>query len=298
MFKVQEISKKYGDKIIIDKLSYKFEKGKIIGFLGPNGAGKTTVIRMLNLITKPDSGNISFEGRTFTAKDLANIGYMPEEKGLYPNMFVREQLVYIGRLHGLTFKEARTKSDFWLNKFAMSGYAKVKQSALSKGNAQKIQFIATVLHDPEILILDEPLSGLDPINSKLINDTILEFKQAGKTIIFSTHRMEQVEELCDQIILINNGRKIAEGKLSDLQKQYDTRRIELILEKDYHEPDFASLGLDIKQVSGNTIHISLKPDQSFNQLLSYCIARSITLKSFKKLLPSAQEIFINLVNQY
>ncbi len=294
MLIAKNLIKKYGNKTIIQGFDLELKSGQIVGFLGPNGAGKTTVMRMLNRITLPDKGEVTIDGRKLTQKDLIKIGYMPEEKGLYPQMQVLNQLVYFARLRGLTKKKALEVSWFWLNKFEMGQYSKHKHSSLSKGNAQKIQFIVTVLHNPDILILDEPLSGLDPINADLINTTLQELKKEGKTILFSTHRMEQIESICDKIILLNQGHKIADGTINELQKPYQNSSLTLNLEKPFNQADFSLANLEIETINNQTINITLSERQSVNQVLSYCISRRIELKGFQKSLPSIKEIFIKL----
>jgi ABC-2 type transport system ATP-binding protein len=294
MLIASNLNKKYGNKTIINGFDLELKAGEIIGFLGPNGAGKTTIMRMLNRITHPDSGSVSLDGHKLTEKDLIKIGYMPEEKGLYPQMGVLDQLIYFGRLRGLSKKEAHRVSWSWLNKFEMGQYSKHKHSALSKGNAQKIQFIVTVLHNPDILILDEPLSGLDPINADLINNSLKELQKEGKSILFSSHRMEQVEAICDRIILINQGHNVADGTLSQLQKPYYNSALVLDLEKAYNPDDFRLAGLEINQLSPFSIQVILGERQSVNQVISYCISRRIELKGFAKSLPTIKEIFIKL----
>ena len=296
MLIAKNLIKKYGNKTIIQGFDLELKSGQIVGFLGPNGAGKTTIMRMLNRITLPDSGEVTIDGRKLTQKDLIKVGYMPEEKGLYPQMQVLDQLVYFARLRGLSKKKALEVSWTWLNKFEMGQYSKHKHSSLSKGNAQKIQFIVTVLHNPDILILDEPLSGLDPINADLINTTLQELKQEGKTILFSTHRMEQIESICDKIILLNQGHKIADGTISQLQKPYQNNALTLQLEKPFNQADFSLANLEIETINNQTININLGERQSVNQVLSYCISRRIELRGFQKSVLSIKDIFIKLTS--
>lgn len=294
MLIAKNLTKKYGDKTIIQDFDLELKSGQAIGFLGPNGAGKTTIMRMLNRIIHPDSGTVTLDGHKLTDKDLIKIGYMPEEKGLYPQMRVIDQLIYFARIRGLTNKEAHRVSWHWLNKFEMGQYSKHKHSSLSKGNAQKIQFIVTVLHNPEILILDEPLSGLDPINADLINNSLKELQKEGKTILFSSHRMEQVEAICDRVILINQGHKIADGTLAELQKPYCESSLILELEKPYNPEDFRLANCELKPLNKFAVQVNLSQNQSVNQVISYCISRRIELKGFHKSLPTVKEIFIKL----
>jgi ABC-2 type transport system ATP-binding protein len=295
MFSLSKVNKIYGKKEVVCDFSCNIPNGKIIGFLGPNGAGKTTVMRMLNFITRPDKGEITFDGHLVSEKDLPKIGYMPEEKGLYPAMKVFEQLMYFGLLHGLKKSDLIKKIEYWLQKFEMTEYRDTKLSALSKGNAQKIQFIVTILHDPEFIILDEPLSGLDPINSTLINQTITELRNSGKTILFSTHRMEQVEELCDYIILINNGKKVIEGNLDEIKNSFNQRKLQIELTNTYNPQDFDQSGFNVNKVSGREIIIDLEDDQTSTQVLQYCLNQNLEIMSFKRLLPSVKEIFLSYV---
>ncbi len=217
---LNNLGKKYGDKWSLNGFNLELEKGQIVGLLGPNGAGKTTMIRILTQISLPDTGEVLLGGQQLNGKDRAAFGYMPEERGLYPKMTVKDQLVYFAQLRGLSYVKAREVTKNWLAKFAILDWQNKKTMDLSKGMQQKIQFIVSVIHDPEIIILDEPLSGLDPINSELINQQILEFKQQNKTVIFSTHRMEQAEQICDKVVMINQGQKVLEGDVASLQKQH------------------------------------------------------------------------------
>src|SRR5579863_504763 len=220
LLSLQYVTKQYGPYRAADDVSFEIPKGRIFGLLGPNGAGKTTLIRMITRILYPDSGSIFFNGSPITDEDTAYIGYMPEERGLYKKMKVGEHLVYLGRLKGLPKQRAKENVNYWLKKFEIENWYGKNIEELSKGMSQKVQFIATVLHDPQLLILDEPFSGLDPINSKLIEEEIRAMSATGKTIIFSTHRMEQVEEICDEIVLVNKGRKILEGEVRELKQRF------------------------------------------------------------------------------
>jgi ABC-2 type transport system ATP-binding protein len=208
MLKLQSVTKSYADKIAVKNLSFEVQRGEIFGILGPNGAGKTSTIRMICGITLPDSGTIEFLGRPMNEELQSKIGYLPEERGLYKKMKVGDVLLYFAQLKGLSRAEAKARIEHWAKRFEAEAWLKKKVDELSKGMQQKVQFMSVLLHEPELLILDEPFSGLDPINSELMMDVILEFKEAGKTILFSTHRMEQVEKICDSIVLINNGEAI------------------------------------------------------------------------------------------
>src|SRR5882757_4936480 len=221
ILEVKDLQKHFATQTAVDKVSFQLGKGSIFGLLGPDGAGKTTLIRMITGIFYPDSGDILFEGRPFDpANDIAYIGYMPEERGLYKKMKIGEQAVYLAQLKGLGKQEATKKVKEWFVKFEMQSWWNKKVEDLSKGMGQKLQFVITVLHEPRLIILDEPFSGLDPVNSNLIKDEIYGLARRGSTIIFSTHRMEQVEEICDHIVLVNMGKKILDGTVGDVKQQF------------------------------------------------------------------------------
>lgn len=290
---LSHIQKKYGDYCASDDVSFEIPKGKIFGMLGPNGAGKTTLIRMITRITFPDSGSILFNGNPLKESDTNHIGYMPEERGLYKTMKVYEHLIYLARLKNLTSAEAKKQVNYWIDKFQIADWRDKKIEELSKGMAQKVQFIATVLHDPDLLILDEPFSGLDPINAKLIEDEIYELKKAGKTIIFSTHRMEQVEEICDEIVLINRGRKILEGAVGALKQQFKENKFRVLFEGEL-TPDFSQRFETISSLPNEVI---VKASNSSNDLLRYFLDQQLSVKLYQEILPSLNEIFIRQVNE-
>ncbi|WP_152286414.1 ABC transporter ATP-binding protein [Flavicella marina] len=222
MLKIDQVSKHYGEYTALDAVSLEVPKGSVFGLLGPNGAGKTSLIRILNQIILPDEGTVYLDGEQLQPKHISQIGYLPEERGLYKSMKVGEQALYLARLKGMTKKEATTQLKYWFEKFEISDWWHKKIQELSKGMAQKVQFIVTVLHKPKLLIFDEPFSGFDPVNAELIAKEILLLKDEGATIIFSTHRMESVEKMCDHIALIHQSKKILDGKISEIQKQYKT----------------------------------------------------------------------------
>lgn len=227
MLKVENVSKFYGDYTALNNVSFSVPSGSVFGLLGPNGAGKTSLIRILNQIVLPDEGSVFLEGEKLNPSHISQIGYLPEERGLYKSMKVGEQALYLARLKGLSKKEATEGLLYWFEKFGISDWWNKKIQELSKGMAQKVQFIVTVLHKPKLLVFDEPFSGFDPVNAELIAEEILELKKQGTTIIFSTHRMESVEQMCDYIVLLNNSEKILEGKLLDLQKKYKANVFEV-----------------------------------------------------------------------
>lgn len=296
-----EITKHYAEHCALDKVSLRVSEGEIFGLLGPNGAGKTSLIRIINQITAPDSGTVVFQGEKLSSKHIAQIGYLPEERGLYKKMKVGEQAVYLAQLKGLSKREARKRLDLWFQKFQISYWWNKKVEELSKGMQQKVQFITTVLHEPKLLIFDEPFSGFDPINVNLLKSEILELKRKGSTIIFSTHNMASVEELCDSIALINKSKKILDGRLSDVKKQYRQNLYEVTLPQD---ADVASLlpgGVVLKDTMVNddtkTLRLQLPLGMNSNEMLAPILAHT-TLISFQEILPSMNDIFIETVNNH
>lgn len=287
------IEKRYGNHVASADVSFSIPRGAIFGLLGPNGAGKTTLIRMITRITMPDRGTIRFGGEDLREHHTSRIGYMPEERGLYKTMKVYEHLIYLARLKDLSGAEAARRVNLWLDKFEITEWKQKKIEELSKGMAQKIQFIATVLHDPDLLILDEPFSGLDPINAKLIEDEIYALRQQGKTIIFSTHRMEQVEDICDQIVLIDQGHKILEGDVAELKQRFKEDKYHI----DYDGmvgDDFAAT-FDVQMVTEHEATVHSR--SCSNDILKYFIDRGITVRGYSEILPSLNEIFIRAVNE-
>lgn len=296
------VSKKFGDFTALNKASIAVPKGSIFGLLGPNGAGKTTLIRIINQITIPDSGSVYLDGEPLQPHHIQNIGYLPEERGLYKSMKVGEQALYLAQLKGMNKAEAKKRLKYWFEKLEIGDWWNKKIQELSKGMAQKIQFVVTVLHQPKLLIFDEPFSGFDPINANLIKDEILQLRDEGATVIFSTHRMESVEELCDHIALIHKSNKILDGKLIDIKRQYKTNTYEvglltdnetevqnLLKEKFEISPaDFKSLNDDLK------LNIKIQPNQSPNDLLSFLTSKA-QVNHFNELVPTANDIFIQTV---
>lgn len=290
---LQHIVKQYGNYIASNDVSFEIPKGRIFGLLGPNGAGKTTLIRMITRILYPDSGSILFNNQPLTDKHTENIGYMPEERGLYKKMKVGDHLIYLGRLKGLSSLQARENVSYWLKKFDIESWYNKNIEELSKGMSQKVQFIATVLHHPDLLILDEPFSGLDPINSKLIEDEIREMSQAGKTIIFSTHRMEQVEEICDEIVLVNKGKKILEGGVNELKQRFKQNRFHISYSGTMNDTLLQNLNVVEQQTESVTVQFD--EAHKGNELLKRFVEQGVQVTSFNELLPSINEIFIRQV---
>ena len=301
LLEVQGIVKKFIHHTALSDVSLSVPTGGIFGLLGPNGAGKTTLIRIINQITAPDSGNLFFEGEKLKAKHISQIGYLPEERGLYKKMKVGEQAMYFARLKGLSKNDAQKKLVEWFEKFGIQDWWNKKVEELSKGMQQKVQFIVTILHQPKLLIFDEPFSGFDPINANLLKQEILGLRDAGSTIIFSTHNMASVEELCDNIVLLNNSKKILDGKIDEIKQTYKKNIFEIKFSGEAKEvegklPNQFQL-LDKQQVKGNCkLQIQMPETATPNQLIS--AATSIgEIMAFKEVIPSMNDIFIEVVNK-
>ena len=294
MLEVEHIKKYYAAQKAVDDISFSVSPGSIFGLLGPNGAGKTTLIRMITGIFFPDEGNIWLNGKKFEPlRDLGSIGYMPEERGLYKKMRIGEQAVYLARLKGLSKSEAVEKAKKWFVKLEMQSWWNKKVEDLSKGMAQKLQFVITVIHEPSLIILDEPFSGLDPVNANLIKEEIFQLSKNGSSIIFSTHRMEQVEEICDHIILMNQGKKIIDGTVKDIRQRHKENLFSLTLDHIPSEPTPAAFEL----ISHNEGQLIVKINEGFrpNDILQYYLQRDVNISGFYEILPSMNEIFIRLV---
>jgi len=290
---IQDVVKTYGDYMAVNHVSLEVQKGSVFGMLGPNGAGKTSLIRMITTITAPDSGSIYLDGHKLHSRSPEQIGYMPEERGLYKKMKVGEQLLYLAQLKGLTKAQAQKEIDMWFEKFDIKDWWNKKVEDLSKGMQQKIQFIATVLHKPKLLILDEPFTGLDPINTNLIKDEIGQLNAAGTSIIFSTHRMEQVEEMCDHIVLINKGKNVLYGEVQAIKNEYKQNlyRVETAGEPPTDLPDrFAVVKAD-----KNALTFKLDDDAQSNDLLKLFLQKGTRVTRFEEILPTFNEIFIQRV---
>ena len=295
---ISDIVKDYNNHRALDHVSISIPGGSIFGLLGPNGAGKTSLIRIINQITAPDSGKILFDGVSLNESHISRIGYLPEERGLYKKMKVGEQLLYLAQLKGLSEREAMQKLKVWFEKFDIKPWWTKTISDLSKGMQQKIQFVSTVLHEPELIILDEPFSGFDPINANLIRNEILELKEKGHTIIFSTHRMESVEELCDYIALIHRSRKILEGPKNEIKSQYKSNTYHLTYRGELTSKNPSYQIVSVTQNKGGHNHaiLSLPSGVSSNQLLAELI-NQVEIQSFGENLPSMQDIFIRAVGE-
>jgi len=287
--------KKYFDaQKAVDDISFNIKTGSIFGLLGPNGAGKTTLLRMITGIFYPDSGEIIFDGKKFhLLDDIIKIGYMPEERGLYKKMKIGEQALYLAQLKGLSKTEALEKIKFWFRRLEMQSWWNKKVEDLSKGMSQKLQFVTTVLHEPKLIILDEPFSGLDPVNANLIKDEIYGLAQRGSTIIFSTHRMEQVEEICDHIVLVNLGKKILDGTVNDVKQQFKENKFNIKLRE--LPAGLNDTSFELVNTVANNLIVKIKEGYRSNDVLQYFLQQNITIESFNEILPSLNDIFIHLV---
>ncbi|MBI9065807.1 MAG: ATP-binding cassette domain-containing protein [Salinivirgaceae bacterium] len=301
IFQAKQVDKMFANHQALKQVSIDVDEGEIFGLLGPNGAGKTTLIRIINQITAPDNGELVFKGRPLHKNDVYNIGYLPEERGLYKKMKVGEQAIYLARLKGLSRSEAIKKLKFWFDKFEIIPWWDRKVEELSKGMQQKIQFIVTILHDPTLLIFDEPFSGFDPINANLLKQEILTLKKNGATIIFSTHNMGSVEEICDSIALINKAEKILDGKVEDVKQQFKTNMFECNYEGDYEK--VSSLVENKLQIiehkqnhSMHYLKAEFSGDETNNDFLNLLIP-NVKIVSFNEVVPTMDDIFIKVVEK-
>ena len=294
----KSVSKSFGSKVALNNFSLSIPKGTIYGLLGPNGAGKTTFIRIINQITMPDSGEVFLNGEKLQPKHISHIGYMPEERGLYKNMKVGEQAIYLAQLKGLSYSDAVKKLKYWFDKLDIGDWWNKKLSELSKGMGQKIQFIVTVLHEPDLLIFDEPFSGFDPVNANLIRDEILELKQKGSTIIFSTHRMESVEEMCDYVALINKSEKVLDGPIHQIRTQFKEGKYKVAIKIDApQEFEQFKSRLNVQNISENhglTSFYLFSDHQQGNQLIQ-SLAEMGEIREFTEEIPTMNQVFINAV---
>ena len=278
LIECKDICKSFGEKVALDHVSLDIPEGKIFGLLGPNGAGKTTLIRIINRITIPNSGEVLFKGVPITQRDVEKIGYMPEERGLYRKMKVGDQAMYLAQLKGMTARDAREALKEWFIRFGIQDWWDKKVEELSKGMAQKLQFITTVVHKPSLLILDEPFSGFDPVNADVIRKEILRLRDEGATIVLSTHNMESVEELCDEIALVNKSRLVITGGVADIRREYGNNNVELV----YTDAEGRHTEVLPREVDGNST-------------LETFISKGVTINSYKELMPRMNDIFIKLV---
>ena len=280
IIEIKNVTKTFGEKVALDNVSLTIPEGRIFGLLGPNGAGKTTLIRIINRITIPSAGEVFFQGRPITQNDVEKIGYMPEERGLYRKMKVGDQAMYLAQLKGMSSAEAQRELKKWFVRFEIQGWWDKKVEELSKGMAQKLQFITTVVHKPSLMILDEPFSGFDPVNAEIIRKEILRLKEEGATIILSTHNMESVEELCDDIALINKSKLVITGGVEEIRRRYGNNNIELV----YTDADGRHTEVLPRETDGKTT-------------LEAYLAKGVTINSYKELMPRMNDIFIKLVTE-
>ncbi len=294
ILELEHLKKYYATQKAVDDISFSIKKGSIFGLLGPNGAGKTTLLRMITGIFYPDSGHIQFDGKEFDPlNDIVKIGYMPEERGLYKKMKIGDQVLYLAQLKGLSKPEAMEKIKFWFKKLEMETWWNKKVEDLSKGMSQKLQFVVTVLHEPKLIILDEPFSGLDPVNANLIKDEIYGLAQRGSTVIFSTHRMEQVEEICDHIVLVNMGKKILDGTVQDVKQQFKENKFRIKLQE--VPATVSSAAFELVDQKANVLTVKIKEGYKSNDVLQYFIQQQLSIEAYNEILPSLNDIFIDLV---
>ncbi len=297
MLSVRNIVKQYASHRALDQVSLEVPQGTIFGLLGPNGAGKTSLIRIITQITGPDSGEVFFNGERLNANHISRIGYLPEERGLYKKMEIGEQVLYLAKLKGMSTQEATRRVKYWFEKLEMQDWWKKKVEDLSKGMQQKVQFVATVLHQPELIILDEPFSGFDPVNADIIKNEILELNKQGATFIFSTHRMESVEELCDHIALIHHSKKILDGSVADIKATYRSNPYWVEYEGEYSlmQADAIFTVLETHKLGSKTqIKIQLRPGQTANQVLMALLPH-VSIQRLDEVIPTMNDIFIDKV---
>ncbi len=297
---IENLFKKYGDKIALNHINIHIKRGSIYGLIGQNGAGKTTLIRILNKIIEADGGSIAFKGQKMRLKDIASIGYLPEERGLYKNMTIEEQALYFGQLKGMSKANAQKALAYWLERFDIVSWKNKKIEDLSKGMAQKVQFIITVLHHPELLILDEPFSGFDPVNANLIANEIKTLASKGTTVIFSSHRMESVAEMCDSLCLIHQGSILLNGSIQEIQKEhaqevYEVHLVDYKIEALEHFLDNQEYHITVVAKTSHQVHLEVIPSSTTAETLQTAIAGIGTLKLYRQYTPNLQEIFIKTI---
>ena len=300
LIECKDVCKSFGEKVALDNVSIDIPKGKIYGLLGPNGAGKTTLIRIINRITIPNSGSVLFNGKPITQDDVEKIGYLPEERGLYRKMKVGEQAMYFAQLKGMSAREAGHELKKWFVRFGIESWWNKKVEELSKGMAQKVQFITTVVHKPSLLILDEPFSGFDPVNAQVIREEILRLRDEGATIILSTHNMESVEELCDNITLINKSKVVISGGVDEIRRKYGNNNVEVVYTGAAavtSVPDSFTVLSDVDDSGRHTAVLALEEGADTNSAITQMMSAGLKISSFKELVPRMNDIFIKLVTE-
>jgi ABC-2 type transport system ATP-binding protein len=301
MLRIEHIRKQYENHLALDDVSIHVPEGSVYGLLGPNGAGKTSLIRIINQITAPDAGDVFFKNEKLNQTHISQIGYLPEERGLYKKMEIGEQVLYLAQLKGLSKAEAIKRAKYWFEKMEIQTWWKKKVEELSKGMQQKVQFIATIIHEPELLILDEPFSGFDPVNAEIIKNEFLELNKKGTTIIFSSHRMESVEQLCNHIALIHKSKKILEGSVVDIRQQYKEHKYAVCIKKGKTELEIRNVGMEINRITEKQdamqLEITLASNTNINNTLGILL-KHFELVSFEEIIPSIHDIFIKNVTQH
>jgi ABC-2 type transport system ATP-binding protein len=301
MLRIEHIRKQYENHLALDDVSIHVPEGSVYGLLGPNGAGKTSLIRIINQITAPDAGDVFFKNEKLNQTHISQIGYLPEERGLYKKMEIGEQVLYLAQLKGLSKAEAIKRAKYWFEKMEIQTWWKKKVEELSKGMQQKVQFIATIIHEPELLILDEPFSGFDPVNAEIIKNEFLELNKKGTTIIFSSHRMESVEQLCNHIALIHKSKKILEGSVVDIRQQYKEHKYAVCIKKGKTELEIRNVGMEINRITekqdATQLEITLASNTNINNTLGILL-KHFELVSFEEIIPSIHDIFIKNVTQH
>ena len=292
---IENVSKTFVDKKAVDDISFRIEKPGVFALLGTNGAGKTTTIRMMLGILKKDTGTILWNGKSVDRKNV-NFGYLPEERGIYPKTRIVDQLEYLAKLKGMSKTEANKSIDYWLEKLKMTEYKYQQAEKLSKGNQQKIQFISAIMHNPELIVLDEPFSGLDPVNTELLKNIILELVDAGKYIVMSSHQMNSVEEFCQEVVILNKGKTVLKGNLNEIKDSYKVNKIEIDTKSDINQL-IKNQGLEIKEHTERKYVISIKNEEQANELLKEIVNKKISIEKFELVKPTLHEIFIEKVGE-
>ena len=291
--KIENVSKRYGEKVAVDNISLEMNEPGVYGLLGTNGAGKTTTIRMLLGILKKDSGEITWNGKEVKRKNV-NFGYLPEERGIYPKVKIFDQLVYFAELKGMKKQQAKEEINYWMGRLKVEEYKDMLAEKLSKGNQQKIQFITAILNNPELIVLDEPFSGLDPVNTELLKDVILELVKKGKYIIMSSHQMSSIEEFCSDVVIINRGKTVLKGNLKEIKDSYPAKRLEIDAKQDI-AADIENAGMKIEKNIDNNYEITIENEDKAHALLKTLVEKGVVLDKFELKKPSLNDIFIEKV---
>ena len=293
--KVENVSKHFGEKLAVDNISFEMKEPGVFGLLGTNGAGKTTTIRMMLGILKKDSGEITWNGKQVERKNV-NFGYLPEERGIYPKTKIYEQLLYFAELKGMKKEEACKEIDYWMDRLKVNEYKNMIAEKLSKGNQQKVQFIAAILHNPELIVLDEPFSGLDPVNTELLKGVILELVEKGKYIIMSSHQMSSIEEFCSDVVIINKGKTVLKGNLKEIKESYPAKRLEIDVKQDI-KTHIEEIGMNIERNVDNSYEIKIENEKQAHMLMKKLVENDIEISKFELKKPSLNDIFIEKVGE-